>query len=75
MSSPIPTRDWPRMADTNDTTGLQCFGCGRCVVRKGTQPTRWIEVLCPEPDCPGRAITGLKPATEDSPDAPEEPSR
>ena len=52
MTDPIPTLDWPRMADTDEQTGLQCYGCGRKVCRKGATPTKWIEVLCPEPDCP-----------------------
>jgi hypothetical protein len=42
---------WARSGEVSDDTGLWCFGCGKRYGIKGTQPTRWIETICPHEDC------------------------
>lgn len=44
-----------------DTIGVQCWGCGRKGWRKGTDPDRWIEVLCSDPGCLAQKIAEGKP--------------
>ena len=54
---PCATRTWPAIGQITETVGLWCFGCGRKMWKKGTEPDHWIETLCSEPGCPVPGLT------------------